>query len=450
MQNFMPQSLGLHGLWPFPSVLRITYQRLSRLLVRNGYRLLERLGQDEIWLRRRGLEPGCGLLGHGAWSTNRLVVQQMAMGVADVQLLESVMEQWSTGDLSEWLECPVGIVSVGLALSLLQDQQRGGLILAEALRRNMVFRWDRLASAMLEVHVFEHARWQAEAEREGRSQGLGLGKAWHLLSFEEVLESQWPLFRLLSMASKSVASVAQVMEHFDADGVMIHEPVTMPRIHCRLRVEPTVALEQPLPWDKPARGIPTDRLLLNADTCGLLGTFASIIHHMRRHLRREKELNTERTFHHLKNCTAACSQQSLNQEACHQKSVTDCVALGDDNKAIPLRCLSLRTSSGGLRLRRIRLLGRLSGWLDTAERLFRSYVEKYGLFLALWSLGRPELAGDEHIFDVLQSIQDMLQCPSSDCCRLAIRGSTEPALDTMPTAARGNAPAEGIEWAARG
>ena len=383
--------------------------------MRKGYRLLERLGQDEIWLRRLGLEPGCGLLGHGAWSANRLLVQQMTMGVADLALLQSVMEQWTEGDLSDWeSDCPVGIVSLGLALSILQDQQRGGLFLTEALRRNMAFHWDRLSGAMLEVHIFEHARWQAEAEREGRSRGLALGKAWHLLSFEEVLESQWPLFRLLSMASKTVASVAQVMENFDADGIMINEPVIMPRIPCVLRVNPEVALEQPPPWDKPARGIPTERLLLNADTCGLLGGAASIVHHLRRHLGREKDVFAQRSFHHLRNCTAACSQETLSQEACHQKSVEDCAALGDDNKAIPLRCLSLRPSSGGLRLRRLRLLGRLSGWLDTAERLFRSYVERYGLFLALWSLGRPELAGDEHIFDVLQSIQDMLQWPSSD------------------------------------
>lgn len=60
----------------------------------------------------------------------------------------------------------------------------------------------------------------------------------------------------------------------------------------------------------------------------------------------------------------------------------------------------------------------MSNWLDQGERLFRVWVERHGLYFALWSAGQMELAplqkksetGEdrETMFDVLHSIQEQL------------------------------------------
>lgn len=81
----------------------------------------------------------------------------------------------------------------------------------------------------------------------------------------------------------------------------------------------------------------------------------------------------------------------------------------------------------GLRLRRPLLSDRLRLWLDQGERLVRTFVERHGLFMAVWSACQKELApakslsdssGNwptkkevwtrETMFDVLHSIQQLL------------------------------------------
>jgi len=88
--------------------------------------------------------------------------------------------------------------------------------------------------------------------------------------------------------------------------------------------------------------------------------------------------------------------------------------------------------SSGVRLRRNLALSetRLSSWLDQGERLFRTFVERHGLFFAVWSAGQRELSvsidtdtseedektwpertkvfSRETLFDVLHSIQGEL------------------------------------------
>ena len=42
---------------------QVMYRRLSNLLTRNGFRFMERISVDEVWVRQRGFhpDPSCSL-----------------------------------------------------------------------------------------------------------------------------------------------------------------------------------------------------------------------------------------------------------------------------------------------------------------------------------------------------------------------------------------------------
>ncbi|CAK9085141.1 Protein Star [Durusdinium trenchii] len=433
------------------------YKRLSRLLRRNGYRFLDRIVADEIWVRQRGFypDPSCSLrsvmlqttppfVPSISWGGVRSMLTQLLKAGGPDQLgpkgllerneVEELFTEWSTGDLTSWEEqCPVGMLSLGLAFSLMRDRQnevpQTNPDLIRELRQQTIFYWNTRLVAMLDTIDFDDIRKQSEMAAEDFRFRLPLGRSWHLSSFEEILESGWPLFGLLALCSKRMAMIPQLFEHLNFDRFEEVRPISMPRIRCQLSVSSQISLDQKAPWDAPGKRKSTQTLLLNSDTCNLLGTAASYFHHIRRELSRlfaeKKEGHRKFTsFDRIANWSASCSEgPPLKPSSCHEKSLHECAALGHDSKAIPAKCMALHQSGGmasGLRLRRKFRFSdnRMSNWLDQGERLFRVFVERHGLYFALWSAGQMELAplqkksetGEdrETMFDVLHSIQEQL------------------------------------------
>lgn len=451
----------------------IMYKRLSKLLIRNGYRFLERIVIDEIWVRRRGLhpDPSCMLplvelqtfppiTPSGGWGGLRstlgslLEILQFLMRGSFFNMKEGdprvkrfsasvqgFFALWSDGDIREWEEqCPIGMLSLGLAFSLLRDrdnspQDSGHNVMLE-LRQQTIFYYTKQLVAMFQTVRHSDLVKEFETAQEEFFFRMPLGNLWHLSSFEEILESGWPFFGLLALISKEVAMVPQIVDSHDINGAVdVLQPLSMPKIRCQLRVTPEISLVQKPPRIFQGKRRSTRNLILHADACNLLGTAASIFHQVRLELRSIAGRSDFATFDRLVNRTASCSQgHPIEPKVCRQKSLEECAALGDDSKAIPRKCLKLADSqrSSGVRLRRNLALSetRLSSWLDQGERLFRTFVERHGLFFAVWSAGQRELSvsidtdtseedektwpertkvfSRETLFDVLHSIQGEL------------------------------------------
>ena len=209
----------------------IMYKRLSKLLIRNGYRFLERIVIDEIWVRRRGLhpDPSCMLplvelqtfppiTPSGGWGGLRSTLGSL------LEILQSLMRGsffnmkegdprvkrfsasvqgffalWSDGDIREWEEqCPIGMLSLGLAFSLLRDrdnspQDTGHNVMLE-LRQQTIFYYTKQLVAMFQTVRHSDLVKEFETAQEEFFFRMPLGNLWHLSSFEEILESGWPFF----------------------------------------------------------------------------------------------------------------------------------------------------------------------------------------------------------------------------------------------------------------
>ena len=169
---------------------------------------------------------------------------------------------------------------------------------------------------------------------------LPLSRSWHITSFQEMLESGWPVFGLLSIVGKEMAMVPQVVEYLDFQSYEEIRPLRMPLLQCNLLVEGTkISLVQKQPRDFKGMRQSTQHLLLDTDACNLLGAAASIFHQVRLELSQPQRNAKLAPFHRLVNYTAACSQATLDPNTCRQKDLRECAALGDDGKAIPLKCL---------------------------------------------------------------------------------------------------------------
>ena len=455
--NFQKHQIDVISIEIDETLPRIMYKRLSSLLRRNGYRFFERVVIDEIWVRQRGFhpDPSCSLrsvmlqkipqfvpaIGWGGirgvlWPVANVLKGELdQLGHFEQMAVEKLFALWSSGDLGHWEEqCPLGMLSLGLAYSLLRDRENESpdtfQHLITELKQQTIFYWNQRLASILDTVRHSDLVKQSELAAEDFQFRASLGKSWHLVSFEEVLESGWPFFRLLSVASKKVASIPQVLEYLRGSDAQVMRPVSMPRIRCQLRVFSQISLEQKLPAELEGKHKSIQHLLLNSDACNLLGTAASNFHHVRQEMQRlmfadKKTTRRFAQFDRLVNWTASCSEgPPLEPRFCHEKSMDECAALGDDSKAIPKRCLQLRESKesnapNGLRLRRkFRFADhRISSWLDQGERLLRTFVERHGLFVALWSAGQSELApfaaqaeteDRETMFDVLHSIQEQL------------------------------------------
>lgn len=442
-----------------------TYARLSALLARKGFRFLERLVVDEIWVRQRGQwpDPSCvhpslllaepsqdgpakgwgqlrqtlfKLLEHlEKETTGDLDADKVLTSLAkDGQGIFSAIESWNSGDLRNWeSQCPAGMLALAMAFALLIDRNQGAYRtahgLANELRKQFVLQWNERLSSLFAT--FSHRDEVEAAERAGTGFEIKfpMGRNWHEISFIEILESRWPFFSMLDLAAKIVVSMGHVVDNVEMKaGTIELRPIRVPRIRCHLQVPDEEGSTQPpylmLPRPRPtyaSKRKGSHELLHNADACSLLGLAAGHFHAALSEVRRllaSQPRDLER-YDALANWTAACAGRGpVTTSDCSSSSFEDCAAINDKNQPVPRECLrrATRGSRVGLRLRRrLRLdestdytpalaqVARVAQWISEGERLFREFVERHGFYQAIWAAGRPELSGGR---DSEQSEQD--------------------------------------------
>eukprot|EP00930_Biecheleria_cincta_P096500 TRINITY_DN8833_c0_g1_i1.p1 TRINITY_DN8833_c0_g1~~TRINITY_DN8833_c0_g1_i1.p1 ORF type:complete len:705 (+),score=114.41 TRINITY_DN8833_c0_g1_i1:117-2231(+) len=432
------------------------YEHLAKLLLNRGYRFLERLVVDEIWIRQRGLfsDPSCFLpllnadapivngkpspetpVPRGGWGNVRnalrklfrwmsvepfgdtegkdwtSVIPMAEQGNADhVSVMMDIMTSWNTEDLLEWEgQCPAGMLTLALTDALVHNRQTGDFKdvvgLSNELRKHMLFHWSNRVLGIVQVYEHQKEVKAAEDDGVGFEVRLPLGRLWHETSFVEILEGQWPFFGLLDQISKHQARMGHAYEHMKMKGGTVEmRPVRLPDLRCQLELSksgeepPRLVLLRPTPRRGKRKAI--SELMLSTDTCGLLGVAAGHFHKARAELRRlikHESSNDLEYYQPLANWTAGCQgqQHSVTNQACSSTSFHECAAIADNNRRVPRDCLHLRYSaSAGIRVRRKHRIAktRVFDWIEEGERLFREFVNKHGLYPAVWASSRQELA----------------------------------------------------------
>lgn len=432
------------------------YEHLSKLLLRRGYRFLERVVVDEIWIRQRGLfsDPSCFLpllsadapfvdgkpkagthTPKGGWGYVRNVLTKIFRwmsvepfgapagkdwtsvipkdeysNVEEVNAMMELMTSWNTEDILQWEgQCPAGMLTLALTDALVHNRQSGDFRdvvgLSNELRKHMIFHWSSRVMGI--VQVYEHAKEVKAAEDDGVGfeVRLPLGRLWHETSFVEFLEGQWPFFGLLDQISKHQARMGHAYEHVKMKGGTVEmRPVRLPDLRCELQLPnsgdepPRLVLIRPTPRRGKRKAI--SELMLGTDTCGLLGVAAGHFHKARtelQRLRRDESRQELEYYQPLANWTAVCQgqQPTVTNHVCSSSSFRACAAIADNNRQISQDCLHLRYSgNAGIRVRRkLRIAkSRVFDWIEEGERLFREFVHKHGLYPAVWAASRPEFA----------------------------------------------------------
>ena len=451
------------------------YRRLTRLLKRKGFRFLDRLLVDEIWVRTPGpqSDPTCiypslhleGARPHAgtySWGSLRKVLTSLR-DVLLQQPLEAFDEgvlsgepkellavnyffyQWTEADLQEWeMACPAGMLTLGLAFVLFHNRFGAATpwALTKEFRQQSVFHHTERILRLERIADFVGQVRESELSASPFVFRFPLGRAWHSTSFEQLLEARWPIFGFLDVAAKRVGNSGHLIESSSYRGVEERRPLFLPTMRCQLELVPhtdMVRVVHKSPLLRRGKHRSMQSLLLNADACSMLATAAGNFHQARSEVERLIRVEPAKlmTFDILQNWTAACSHPR-STEKCTLDSAEECAALLDDHRRVPKRCLQVRRSGGSpstLRLRRrIRLRSTRAGfWIEEGERLFREFVAKYDLQVALWAAGQVELAPHkgnvdsrstsdtwptaeevkhrETMFGVLNSLQQMLFFP---------------------------------------
>merc|ERR1712224_761735 len=85
----------------------------------------------------------------------------------------------------------------------------------------------------------------------------------------------------------------------------------------------------------------------------------------------------------------------MGSRSCLKQPHKMCAAVSDHAQSVPSRCLRLRHVPGSsLRLRRSNVLTKTfaARWIEEGERLLRKFVQRHGLYAAIWASAQPELA----------------------------------------------------------
>ena len=172
--NFQKHQVDVMSIEVDNALPQVMYKRLSDLLIRNGFRFLERIHIDEVWVRQRGFHPDPSCLlpvelqtlpksPRKGWGGVRTALENLlqalqqsdnpnTISVKDIGYdVEILFHYWSDGDLRDWDDqCPVGILTLGLAFALLRDRsnkpQTDTRHLFNELSQQTVFFWtERLA-----------------------------------------------------------------------------------------------------------------------------------------------------------------------------------------------------------------------------------------------------------------------------------------------------------------
>lgn len=456
--------------------------RMAKLLYRRGFHFVERLVYDEIWVRDRGrsrtldpscLQPGLSVLRpfldprgpRYGWARMRDALRWLHGELAplasmpdrkDLMLnppaphnasLQDVMDIYSHPDPAA-LEglCPIGALAAALAVSLVTNRQTLQAMdtagVSSELRHQTVFHPTTRLVPMTKSYDYQNAVTASEREGAKFEVRFPLGRAWHETSFLQALESGWPLFGLLDIASRLTTSVGHLYEKITMNGNVYNFPLRIPRPTCAL--EPVSAKDvlqdgprlviMPKPRGRPRspRTAIAD-IALDVDACGLLGIAVARFHAARAEVQRHTLSSSQEHYVPLVNWTISGHCRGLRPGpagpgACSTLPHQECAALDSRGRQVPRPCLRLRRQLGtSMRLRRWRALSatRAGLLIEEGERLLREFVQKHGLFIALFTLASPEFAPQpvgasagfkrwdgvslgETAFAVLHTVQQML------------------------------------------
>eukprot|EP00928_Gymnodinium_smaydae_P087194 TRINITY_DN71501_c0_g1_i1.p1 TRINITY_DN71501_c0_g1~~TRINITY_DN71501_c0_g1_i1.p1 ORF type:complete len:685 (+),score=58.46 TRINITY_DN71501_c0_g1_i1:44-2098(+) len=426
---------------------------MASLLEQRGFQFVDRLVVDEIWVRKGSLmpDPTCGLPGllqasanlqggdavgppAGGWGMVRETLTRLlpflreafgGPGTFDVQAfssqepqlmeaLMSVIALWN-GWPSQKLEtqCPIGLLVMALAASLLPHRHSGltldGGLIGNELRQHTIFLPTLIMHELAEAYgeSFQEAVTQSELQGEEFGVRLPLGKAWHLVSFIDAVESGWPLFGYLDLVG-DVATRMKYHNRVNLHGNEYNLPYRIARLPCALEAKDDnpvhIRVISRIRKQRAPRSSSKD-LALDTDACGLLGLAVSYVHDSISdakggHKRAEK---SEAHFVALANWTvhADCFKAqsgrvpSTPKSDCSALSIEACGALDERSEPVPRHCLRelVRRPGTSLRIRTPpRLFGTLAGnYLTHGERLFREFVHRHGLYSTMSTLAASEM-----------------------------------------------------------
>lgn len=314
--------------------------------------------------------------------------------------------------------CPFGMLTVSMTMLTFHNQENMESFqlfpIAKALLRHFAFHApERLVNLM---DTFNRDAAVAEAERRADHYApfLPLGRPWYEMSFIGVIESDWPIFGLLDFFGRLLVQLDRLYDGQDI--------VRRPILPCRLE-RSTDSEELVLKMDTSttlaahsagAARPETLHLVQDATMCGLLGSATLRFHEAEKELRRQQWEASER-YVLLKNWTASCrSRGSLGPQAksiCSAASLKSCAALDSSKRRVSQACLKIYKAPGRsllLRHRYLPLNSRAAALIKDGEQLLRTAINRYGLFVVLWTINSPGFAGDgvPGAFGILQSVQD--------------------------------------------
>eukprot|EP00929_Paragymnodinium_shiwhaense_P050934 TRINITY_DN25640_c0_g1_i3.p1 TRINITY_DN25640_c0_g1~~TRINITY_DN25640_c0_g1_i3.p1 ORF type:complete len:693 (-),score=145.52 TRINITY_DN25640_c0_g1_i3:59-2137(-) len=442
---------------------------ISALLADRGYVYVDRLGPDEIYVKRRGVvDPGCHFpalslekppnrkAGVNGWSSMRDRLQEVWQrldGVAEqgqelpfaeisklhswaADLLDLVGSWERVGNPSTWeAQCPVGTLTLALTTLLLYNRRTQQPFdydpISLELRQHTLFhpssRVDGLVNNAADVDRREAVRDHERSGKGAFEHRLPLGRPWHEVSFADVLQGGWPLFGMLDVAARFTGKPGRLFDQVEIHGEVQIVPLTLPEINCRLLLEPGFPDAVHLHVHHSAyRGQHTSSqdVLYDSDVCGMLGMASSRAYAVRAAVRAaaagSSAMAAREEYKALANFSAACAGERTfgaeARQACSRLTMEDCAAVDHRARLIPRRCLQGARAAAGqsLQIRRRQVLNlQARRLLLEVERLFRAFVERYGIFNALWAVGQiaqHQVNGKkvETLFAVLHSVQSMI------------------------------------------
>jgi len=429
---------------------RIRAERLALLLHYRGFRFVERLVDDEVWVRRRGLwpDPGCllpiaglsekvgtskGISPHGGWAQARRILRsahkKLASTISDggsilpLRLHENLgralfklVHDFDEGHPNVLKQCPPGALTLGLIAALVRTRESSRVpadfhTATQELRKQTIFHPNTGILHLLQAYSRQDSVEEAEHAGARFDVRLPLGRAWHETTFSDALESGWPIFGLLDVLAQLSVSAGHLYEKVRFSSAEYHFPVRVPRLPCTLEVHrdgelnlPRVMLVQKTRGSGRGPRPSTQDAVLDTDACGLLGVAAARFHAARAFGQQVLLAGGKDRFVPLANWSTRCWQTFRNhtrgntdyaRDACRAHKPQACAAVKGQAQRVPRRCLYLQHQPGAcLRVRRSTPLDgtQAAVLVQEGERLFREFVQRHGFFAALWASASQQLA----------------------------------------------------------
>merc|ERR1712232_1506793 len=217
----------------------------------------------------------------------------------------------------------------------------------------------------------------------------------------DVITSGWPLFGFFDLLARLINKVINLESRMDIDGMDYAEPFPAPNFLCSAEISEDgqhTRLHVKHAFGR-SNYASSEHWNIDVDACSLLGISVARFHAARAEFRRLRQQRNTDFYVPLSNWTSVCrGPRSLGtnpQADCSEQTREACIAVDESQRPVPLRCMRLRRHSGAsIRVRRSNVLfaSRANNLIFQGERLLREFVQRYGLYAAVWAAGKPELA----------------------------------------------------------